>query len=79
MHGYVGLERSNLKELIHKNEQEEEWLPVNDHSKTRYESSDNLFLYIRSSMNRSSSLTKGKILYDIFKEYKVVHIIIIKS
>lgn len=75
MSGYVDLEKTNLAEVLAKNDREEKWYPweadgmTPDESMT-YSGSDNLFLYIRTSLARCSKLTAGKILFDIFCEYR---------
>eukprot|EP01006_Ploeotia_vitrea_P045643 TRINITY_DN66958_c8_g1_i2.p1 TRINITY_DN66958_c8_g1~~TRINITY_DN66958_c8_g1_i2.p1 ORF type:complete len:670 (+),score=365.83 TRINITY_DN66958_c8_g1_i2:85-2094(+) len=69
--GYVQLERGNIRELIERINSEEVWLPNDvDTNKPRLAGSDELLLYIKKSMKRCAKLTRGKIFFNIVKEYE---------
>ena len=80
MSGYVEMERKNLSELIDKFDREEAWLNPDEKKNSssnasaagissvadRFGSSNDLFQYIKNSMNRCTKLNKNLTLFNLY-------------
>jgi DNA-binding transcriptional ArsR family regulator len=69
MNGYIEMERKNLEDLIKGFEKEEQWGSPQEEGRDRLNSSNDLFQYIKSSINRCSRLNKNITLFQLFGEY----------
>ena len=71
MSSYVELERKRTDDLMVKIEKEERWShPEESKARDRYGGSDDLFLYIKNSINQCNKLNRNEILYNLFLEYR---------
>ena len=71
MSSYVELERKRTDDLIVKIEKEEKWShPEESKARDRYGGSDDLFLYIKNSINQCNKLNRNEILFNLYLEYR---------
>ena len=71
MSSYVELERKRTDDLMGKLEKEEKWShPEESKARDRYGGSDDLFLYIKNSINQCNKLNRNEILYNLYLEYR---------
>jgi hypothetical protein len=72
MGGYIDLERKQLMELLERSAGEEKWYPDDkaaNTEKSHLETCDNLFVYLKKSMNYCSKLITGQLFYNVVNEY----------
>jgi len=70
---YVQLERENIAKLLAQLEKEEKWAGGNneeEEGRRCYSCSEKVFIYIKKSLQRCSSLTTGAVLFEIAGEYR---------
>jgi hypothetical protein len=76
MSGYVEMERKNLADLIAGFERDENWSNPDDPTKSnnavadRFGASNDMFQYIKNSINRCSKLNKNVTLFNLYNEYR---------
>lgn len=71
MGAYIELERKSVDEVLTKIDREEKWnSPEESKAKDRFGGSDDLFLYVKNSINRCSKLTRNQTFYQLYQEYR---------
>lgn len=68
--GFVDLERGNIKEMLDKIKYEEKWNQDAISDSKRYPSSDDIFGYFQKSIKNCTKMTRGEVLFKIYKEYQ---------
>merc|ERR1740124_179964 len=73
MHHYVKLERQNMIDIVTKMEGETMWwIPAMDKCPDahRFASADEVLMFIKKSIPRSSKLRHEKTMFEVYLEYK---------